>query len=64
MSEEFGGTGLTRLDASIILEQLSMGCVSTAAFISIHNMCAWMIDHFGTKEQKEKYLPDLCTMNV
>jgi isobutyryl-CoA dehydrogenase len=41
---DFGGTGLTRLDASVIFEALSEGCVSTAAYISIHNMCAWMID--------------------
>lgn len=62
VSEEFGGTGLSRLDASIIFEQLSHGCTSTTAYITIHNMCAWMIDRFGTKEQREKYLPDLCTM--
>jgi isobutyryl-CoA dehydrogenase len=62
VSEEFGGTGLTRLDASIIFEQLSMGCTSTTAYITIHNMCCWMIDQFGTREQKEKYLPDLCSM--
>lgn len=41
---DFGGTGLTRLDASVIFEALSEGCVSTSAYISIHNMCAWMID--------------------
>lgn len=62
VSEEFGGTGLSRLDASIIFEQLSMGCVSTTAYLTIHNMCCWMIDAFGTREQKEKYLPDLCSM--
>lgn len=41
---DHGGTGLTRLDASIIFEALAQGCVSTSAYISIHNMCAWMID--------------------
>lgn len=41
---DFGGTGLSRLDASVIFEALSEGCVSTSAYISIHNMCAWMID--------------------
>jgi len=43
-SADHGGTGLTRLDASVIFEALSEGCVSTSAYISIHNMCAWMID--------------------
>lgn len=43
-SHDQGGTGLTRLDASVIFEALSQGCVSTSAYISIHNMCAWMID--------------------
>ncbi|RKP17805.1 putative medium-chain acyl-CoA dehydrogenase [Rozella allomycis CSF55] len=59
---ESGGAGLKRIDASIIFEALSNGCVSTSAYLSIHNMCAWMIDQFGTKEQKEKYLPDLISM--
>ncbi|KAL0481508.1 isobutyryl-CoA dehydrogenase [Acrasis kona] len=62
VSEEYGGTGLTRLDASVIFEQLSMGCPSTTAYITIHNMCCWMIDSFGTHEQKQKYLPQLCSM--
>ncbi|VDK26938.1 unnamed protein product [Anisakis simplex] len=44
--ETFGGTGLNRIDASIIFEQLAAGCTSTAAYISIHNMCAWMIGIF------------------
>lgn len=61
---DFGGTGLSRLDASIIFEQLSMGCVSTTAYISIHNMCAWMIDEFGNEAQRAKYLPDLCSAKV
>lgn len=61
---DFGGTGLSRLDASLIFEQLSMGCVSTTAYISIHNMCAWMIDEFGNDEQRGTYLPDLCTAKV
>jgi isobutyryl-CoA dehydrogenase len=59
---DFGGTGLTRLDASIIFEALSEGCVSTAAYISIHNMCAWMIDEFGNDEQKQHWIPLLASM--
>uniref|UniRef100_A0A0K0E7M3 Isobutyryl-CoA dehydrogenase, mitochondrial n=1 Tax=Strongyloides stercoralis TaxID=6248 RepID=A0A0K0E7M3_STRER len=58
---EFGGTGLSRLDASVIFEQLAAGCSSTAAYMSIHNMVSWMIDTYGTKEQKEKYLSKLAS---
>lgn len=59
---DVGGSGLSRLDTSIIFEALSTGCASTTAYISIHNMCAWMIDTFGNDEQREKYCPDLCSM--
>ncbi|KAK7905184.1 hypothetical protein WMY93_017791 [Mugilogobius chulae] len=59
---DVGGSGLSRLDTSVIFEALSTGCVSTTAYISIHNMCAWMIDTFGNSKQREKYCPDLCTM--
>ncbi|XP_033833453.1 isobutyryl-CoA dehydrogenase, mitochondrial [Periophthalmus magnuspinnatus] len=59
---DVGGSGLSRLDTSVIFEALSTGCVSTTAYISIHNMCAWMIDTFGNNEQREKYCPDLCAM--
>ncbi|XP_051520781.1 isobutyryl-CoA dehydrogenase, mitochondrial isoform X2 [Myxocyprinus asiaticus] len=62
VNPEVGGSGLSRLDTSIIFEALSTGCVSTTAYISIHNMCAWMIDTFGNNEQREKYCPDLCSM--
>lgn len=51
------------MEASLIFEALSQGCVSTAAYISIHNMCSWMIDNFGSAEQRKKYLPDLLKMN-
>lgn len=54
-----GGLGLSRLDSSIILEQLAMGCTSTTAFISIHNMATWMIAEFGNAETVEKYCPSL-----
>ncbi|EDO26443.1 predicted protein, partial [Nematostella vectensis] len=49
-------------DASVIFEALSTGCVSTAAYLTIHNMVTWMIDSFGNEEQKEKYIPSLVTM--
>ncbi|XP_072548273.1 isobutyryl-CoA dehydrogenase, mitochondrial [Salminus brasiliensis] len=59
---EVGGSGLSRLDTSIIFEALSTGCTSTTAYMSIHNMCAWMIDVFGSNEQREKFCPELCSM--
>ncbi|XP_061448820.1 isobutyryl-CoA dehydrogenase, mitochondrial isoform X2 [Rhineura floridana] len=59
---DVGGSGLSRLDTSIIFEALSTGCVSTTAYISIHNMCAWMIDTFGKEEQRRKFCPSLCSM--
>uniref|UniRef100_A0A6Q2XJ04 Isobutyryl-CoA dehydrogenase, mitochondrial n=1 Tax=Esox lucius TaxID=8010 RepID=A0A6Q2XJ04_ESOLU len=60
---EVGGSGLSRLDTSVIFEALSTGCASTTAYISIHNMCNWMIDTYGNIEQREKFCPELCTMN-
>ncbi|MGK2739577.1 isobutyryl-CoA dehydrogenase [Tepidicaulis sp. LMO-SS28] len=60
--EDVGGSALTRLDAALIFEALSRGCTSTAAFISIHNMASWMIDTFGSEEQRQRYLPDLTSM--
>lgn len=60
--DEFGGSGMSRLDAALIFEQLSRGCVSTAAYISIHNMCAWMIDSWGDDGQRAKFLPPLMSM--
>ena len=62
VSEEAGGIGLGRLEAAIIMEAMSYGCPSTSAFISIHNMATWMIDRFGGEALKEKYLPDLVSM--
>lgn len=56
---EHGGSGLTRVDATIIFEELAAACVSTAAYLSIHNMTAWMIDTFGTDDQRRRWLPDL-----
>ncbi|WP_265530408.1 acyl-CoA dehydrogenase family protein [Sphingomicrobium marinum] len=62
VSEEGGGIGLGRLEAALIMEAMAYGCPSTSAFISIHNMCAWMIDRFGDDALKEKYLPSLIPM--
>jgi alkylation response protein AidB-like acyl-CoA dehydrogenase len=62
VSEESGGINLGRLEAALIMEAMAYGCPSTSAFISIHNMAAWMIDRFGAPAVKEKYLPDLVTM--
>ncbi len=62
VKEDVGGSALTRLDAALIFEELAQGCTSTAAYISIHNMAAWMIDAFGGPEQRKKFLPRLCTM--
>ena len=60
--EDVGGSGLTRLDAAIIFEELAAGCTSTAAYLSIHNMAAWMIDRFGDDTQRRRLLPPLMTM--
>ena len=62
VSEESGGIGLGRLEAALIFEAMAYGCPSTSAFISIHNMTAWMIDRFGSEEVKQKYLPSMITM--
>src|SRR5262249_12256416 len=60
--EEAGGPGLPRLDAALIFEALAQGCPTVSAFISIHNMTAWMIDAFGNEAQRKRFLPKLCTM--
>ena len=62
VKEDVGGAALSRLDAALIFEELAQGCTSTAAYISIHNMAAWMIDAFGSAEVRRKFLPKLCTM--
>lgn len=64
VDEEYGGSGLSRLDATIIFEALSMSCPSVAALLSIHNMCGGMIDKFGTAEDKAKWLPGLCDLST
>ena len=62
VGEDMGGAGLSRLDAAIVFEELAAGCVSTAAYLSIHNMAAWMIDRFGSEVQRRRFLPRLITM--
>ncbi len=61
--EEHGGSGLGRMEAALAFEALAEGCVSTSAFLSIHNMVAWMIDSFGSDETRAEYLPSLCSMD-
>ncbi|HVT26361.1 MAG TPA: isobutyryl-CoA dehydrogenase [Rhizomicrobium sp.] len=62
VKSDVGGSEMSRLDAAIIFEELSAGCTSTAAYISIHNMASWMIDRFGNDEQRKRLLPKLTTM--
>ena len=62
VKDDVGGSALSRLDAALIFEELAQGCTSTAAYISIHNMAAWMIDAFGSQELRKRFLPKLCTM--
>uniref|UniRef100_A0A8C2NYJ4 Acyl-CoA dehydrogenase family member 8 n=1 Tax=Capra hircus TaxID=9925 RepID=A0A8C2NYJ4_CAPHI len=59
---DVGGAGLSRLDTSVIFEALATGCTSTTAYMSIHNMCVWMIDQFGSEEQRHRLCPPLCAM--
>jgi alkylation response protein AidB-like acyl-CoA dehydrogenase len=62
VKDDVGGSALTRLDAALIFEELAQGCTSTAAYISIHNMVAWMIDTYGNAAARAKFLPKLCSM--
>jgi len=62
VKDDVGGSALSRLDATIIFEELAQGCTSTAAYVSIHNMNAWMIDAFGSQAQRRRFLPKLCAM--
>lgn len=62
--EEHGGSGLSRLDAVLVFEALSAGCTATAAFLSIHNMCAWMVDSFGDDALRARYLPQMTDMSL
>jgi alkylation response protein AidB-like acyl-CoA dehydrogenase len=60
--DDVGGSGLTRLDAALIFEALATGCPTISAYLSIHNMSAWMIDRYGSGDQRRRFLPALCTM--
>ncbi len=60
--EDMGGAALGRVEAALIFEELAAGCTSTAAFLSIHNMVSWMIDRFGSAEQRRRFLPELAPM--
>jgi len=62
--DDVGGSGLTRMDAALIFEALSQGCPVIASFLSIHNMCAWVIDAYGSETQRQKWLPQLTPMNL
>jgi alkylation response protein AidB-like acyl-CoA dehydrogenase len=64
VSEENGGAGLTRLDATLVFEALSMSCASVAAFLSIHNMCAKMIDSYAAPALRDRFLPKALTMET
>ncbi|MEV0251973.1 acyl-CoA dehydrogenase family protein [Nocardia sp. NPDC050712] len=64
VGEDVGGSGLRRLDAVRIFEQLATGCPAIAAYISIHNMATWMIDSYGNAEQRNQWLPRLTSMDL
>lgn len=64
VSEDSGGIGLTRLDATLVFEALSRSCISVAAFLSIHNMCAAMLDNFGSPQIKERFLTPALSMDI
>ncbi len=64
LSEDLGGSGLSRLDASLIFEALAYGDVAVTAYLTIHNMAAWMIDRFGGEDLRRRYVPRLCTMEL
>ena len=63
VSEEMGGSGLSRLDAALVFEALAMSCPSVGSFLSIHNMCGGMIDKFANDDMRARILPDLCAMS-
>jgi alkylation response protein AidB-like acyl-CoA dehydrogenase len=62
VSEDYGGSGLSRLDATLVFEALAMSCPAVGSFLSIHNMCGGMIDKFGSDDDKARWLPDLTSM--
>ena len=64
IAEDVGGSGLSRLTAALIFEALATGCPTVSAYMSIHNMTAWLIDAFGSQAQRQRWLPQLCTMKL
>ena len=64
IKDDVGGSAMTRLDAALIFEALATGCPAVSAFISIHNMAAWMIDSYGSEDQRQRWLPKLCNMEL
>jgi len=64
VAEDCGGSGLSRLAAAVIFEALATGCPTVAAYMSIHNMVAWMIDAFGSQAQRREWLPRVCKMEL
>jgi alkylation response protein AidB-like acyl-CoA dehydrogenase len=64
IAPEVGGSGLSRLDATLIFEALATGCPTVSAYMSIHNMAAWMVDAYGSDAQRAQWLPKLCTMEL
>lgn len=62
--DDIGGSGMTRHDAALIFEALATGCPTVSAFLSIHNMVAWMIDNFGREDQRQQFLPGLISMDT
>ncbi len=63
VSDDHGGSGLSRLDATLVFEALAMACPAVGSFLSIHNMCGGMIDKFASAEAKAHWLPQLCAMD-
>ena len=63
VAQDVGGTGLGRVEGALIFEALAAGCASTAAFLSIHNMAAWMIDAYGDAGQRRRWLPSMAAMD-
>ncbi len=64
VKEDVGGSALSRVDTVTIVEALSTGCVGTTAMLTIHNMCAGMVDKFGTDEQRQEWLPKMCKLEL
>lgn len=64
VKDDVGGSGLSRVDTTIIVEALATGCVGTTAMLTIHNMCAGMVDKFGSEEHRQAILPKLCSMET